>query len=173
MSAGAANGYTLFFIFPIVLTFGALYLFLWTDSISKEALKAAFFLKPFVLATLVLAGVVMHELLHASTALFFCKKGIKSIRFGIHWKSLTPYCHCCESMTVRQYRLVVAMPGLVMGLLPVMVGLYTGALGIMLFGLFFTLAAGGDLLILWLLRNECKNTLVQDHPTQIGCLIYE
>ena len=39
---------------------------------------------------------------------------------------------------------------------------------ILTFGLFFILAAGGDILILWLLRNVKSSSFVQDHPTRVG-----
>lgn len=42
---------------------------------------------------------------------------------------------------------------------------------ILTFGLFFILAAGGDILILWLLRNVKSSSFVQDHPTRVGCYI--
>ena len=41
------------------------------------------------------------------------------------------------------------------------------------FGFFFTFAAGGDFLILWLLRKEKDTYMVQDHPKKIGCIIQE
>ena len=65
------------------------------------------------------------------------------------------------------------MPGLVVGLLPSLVGIATGNGWIMLFGLFFTFAAGGDLLVLWLIRKVDAKVLVEDHPTNAGCYVYE
>jgi hypothetical protein len=41
------------------------------------------------------------------------------------------------------------------------------------FGLLYTTAAGGDFLVLWILRNIKPNTLVEDHPTNAGCYIIE
>lgn len=35
------------------------------------------------------------------------------------------------------------------------------------------LAAGGDLVIVWLLRNESGDVLVQDHPSRVGCLVIQ
>jgi hypothetical protein len=37
--------------------------------------------------------------------------------------------------------------------------------------LIFTLAAGGDALILWLLRGVPAGRLVRDHPSKPGCLV--
>ena len=44
---------------------------------------------------------------------------------------------------------------------------------IMIFGLLFTLASGGDLLILWLIRKVKPGEFVQDHPTRAGCYVIE
>lgn len=45
-------------------------------------------------------------------------------------------------------------------------------LGILIFGMFFIMAAGGDLLIINLIRKEKSTDLVQDHPSEAGCYIY-
>jgi len=41
-----------------------------------------------------------------------------------------------------------------------------------IFVLFFTKAEAGDFLIIYLLRKEYMNDLVQDHPHEAGCYIY-
>jgi hypothetical protein len=43
----------------------------------------------------------------------------------------------------------------------------------MAFGLLFTFAAGGDALVLWLLRGVAPHRLVEDHPTRAGCFVWE
>jgi hypothetical protein len=40
-------------------------------------------------------------------------------------------------------------------------------------GLLFSIAAAGDFMILWVLRNVPSHLLVQDHPSRAGCLVYE
>lgn len=65
------------------------------------------------------------------------------------------------------------MPGLVLGIFPSLIGIITGYGWIMLFGLLFLLAAGGDILIIWLIRNVEAGKLVKDHPTRAGCCIIE
>jgi hypothetical protein len=35
------------------------------------------------------------------------------------------------------------------------------------------LAAGGDLMVLWLIRGVRRGQFVQDHPTQVGCYLIE
>jgi uncharacterized protein (TIGR04206 family) len=76
-------------------------------------------------------------------------------------------------MDIRPYRIGSYMPGLLLGILPWLVSLFTGDVLLFLFGFLYTSAAGGDLLILWIIRNVKPNTLVEDHPTNAGCYIYE
>jgi len=35
----------------------------------------------------------------------------------------------------------------------------------------FIFAAGGDLLVLWVIRNVDARAMVQDHPSRAGCLV--
>ena len=41
------------------------------------------------------------------------------------------------------------------------------------FSLVHTAAAGGDWLILWLIRNVKAGSQVEDHPTNAGCYVIE
>lgn len=122
---------------------------------------------------LFLVGVVVHEGIHALAWAFFGKKSLSAIRFGFQLATLTPYAHCREPMEVNAYRWGTVMPGLVLGLLPALIGIGTGWGGWLSFGLIFTIAAGGDILILWLLRGVPAGKQVEDHPSQAGCYVLE
>jgi hypothetical protein len=120
-----------------------------------------------------MAGIVAHEILHGIGWSFYTKKGWKSIKFGIMWSFLTPYCHCTEPLIMGHYRTGSILPALVLGIFPSLIAMLTGNLILMTFGFFFTFAAGGDFLILWLIRKESSNALVLDHPDKIGCVVFE
>ena len=85
---------------------------------------------------------------------------------------LTPYCHCTEPLKVKQYIWGAITPAIILGFIPSILAILTGNLGILIFGMFFTMAAGGDFLIINLIRKENKNDFVQDHPSEAGCYIY-
>jgi Putative zincin peptidase len=102
----------------------------------------------------------------------FAKSGLKSIRYGVLWKYLTPYCHCKEPLFVRHYIVGAIMPGIVLGFVPCIAAILNGNLMLLEFGLLFTYGAGGDFMIYNLIRKEKKDTLVQDHPSKMGCIIY-
>jgi hypothetical protein len=54
-----------------------------------------------------------------------------------------------------------------------LVGVSMGNIWIASIGGLFVLAAGGDLLILLLVRNVGATCLVEDHPIRAGCYVLE
>ena len=118
-------------------------------------------------------GTVVHELIHGATAAWYAGIGWENIRFGIQWQSLTPYCHSKIPMTAKKYRYVVFMPLIILGIFPYFISLGTGSGWLLTIGITFTLAAAGDVMILWLMRKISANEMVQDHPTKIGLLVNE
>lgn len=161
---------------PFLVFFSAAYLLRWGSTV-PDRISDAFNLPGIqsigisMLVVLVL-GIVAHELIHGITWALFAKQGFRSIRFGVMWKYATPYCHCKEPLTVQHYIIGGIMPAILTGFLPCIVAIFTGNLSWLAGGLFFTLAAGGDFMIINLLRKLPKNSLVQDHPEKLGCYVY-
>lgn len=122
---------------------------------------------------LLLFGILIHELIHMFAWALFAKKSTRAFKLGFQWKSLTPYAHCKEPMDIQPYRIGSFAPGLLLGILPWLISLFTGNILFFFFGILYTTAAGGDFLILWLMRNIKPNTLVEDHPIRAGCYIIE
>ena len=122
---------------------------------------------------LLLFGILIHELIHMFSWALFAKKPLSAFKLGFQWKSLTPYAHCKEPMDIRPYRIGSFAPGLLLGIFPWIVSLFTGDVLFFFFGFLYTTAAGGDFLILWIIRNVKPNTLVEDHPINAGCYIFE
>jgi hypothetical protein len=63
-------------------------------------------------------------------------------------------------------------PAIILGVLPGIIAIPIKSFGMLLFGIFFTVAACGDFLIIQLLWKENWEDLVQDHPSEAGCYIY-
>ena len=122
---------------------------------------------------LIILTTIIHEGLHGLGWVSACKEGWKSIRFGVMWDSLTPYCHCKEALSVGQYYLGLFLPMLVLGFgisaaalithIPLL--MYTGAINILM--------AGGDATIgCILVKYIGKKVRILDHPNQCGCIAF-
>ncbi len=163
-----ANLLMAFFAVPSVLVLGGMYVWLWGYHRLVWLLTGGTYLLPLLL---ILIGIVVHEAIHGVTWKLATGKPFGVIRFGFDWKTITPYAHCREAMPAGSYRIGAVMPLLLLGLLPSLIGIAGGQGGMMAFGLFFTFAAGGDMLILWMLRDLPATALVEDHPTRAGCYV--
>lgn len=127
-----------------------------------------------VLALLLLLTVV-HELIHGVTWSRFTKKGFKDIEFGVIWKYLTPYCTCSQPLTKWEYITGALMPGLLLGIVPCIIGCIAADILFLAAGVLMTIAAGGDILIAkMILGNKAsKKALYLDHPTEIGLVVFQ
>jgi hypothetical protein len=169
ISFAKATTLGIFFPLPIAIAFSQLFIRFWgLEAIVNPIKEQAFLL--FLMITII-AGSIVHELIHGISWMYFGKKSIKSIRYGMHWKSLSPYAHCSEPINARAYRIGCVMPYLVEGLLPSILAVITGSGWLLMFGLVFTLGAGGDLLVLWIIRKVQPALLVRDHQTRVGCSV--
>lgn len=117
-------------------------------------------------------GIVVHELLHGLGWMMFGGVPRNNIHIGVKWKLLTPFAHSDARMPLRGYRWGTLLPGLVLGIVPSLLAIASGSLILMGFGFFFTAVAGGDFLILWLLRNIPGQAQVADHPSRVGAIVY-
>ena len=175
-----ANVFGILIIIPIALIFGLPYYLIWGSSLSKQSLKdiisnispGHFGLALLIFFLTLIFGIILHELIHGLTWARFTSRGLKSMKFGVLWTMLTPYCHCKEPLRVRQYIIGAITPAIVLGLIPAIISLIIGNLGLLVFGIFFTMAAGGDFLIINLLRKEKMDNFVQDHPSEAGCFVF-
>ena len=170
-----ANIFSFLILVPIALIFGLPYYLLWIDDIDaffslwKDKISSIGLLG-FLLVPIF--GVIIHELIHGVTWARYTDNGFKSIKFGILWKMLTPYCHCKEPLRVKHYVMGAIAPAIILGFIPSVVAIIIGNFGLLIFGLVFTVVAAGDFLIINLLRKENKDDFVEDHPSEAGCYIY-
>jgi hypothetical protein len=156
---------------PLIAGLTLLYVAVWDYAGLREGFarfaNLAFFIPAIVL------GAITHELIHGLSWATFGGRSVRSIKFGFQLKTLTPYAHSKVPLTARVYRIGALMPALVLGALPYLVGLGVGSGLLAVFGLVFIFAAGGDLLVLWLLRMVRGEALVEDHPSRVGCYVLE
>lgn len=172
LSFAAANGYAIALVIPIVALFILPYgwMYGW-ETFSIDIFQ--FIIDIPLLVISIIVGTIAHEFIHAVCWSWLDDISWEKIEFGFKWKTLTPYVHCPEPVGVANYRWGVAMPGIVLGIVPYILALILQNGWLLGFGLFFILAATGDILILWLLRDVGRGQKVQDHPEQVGCEVAE
>jgi hypothetical protein len=168
ISLASANLYTLAISIPLVVVLIALYV-AFSPKAGPVGLPSNLEGLLFVIALVL--GMVLHEIIHAVGWAYFGQLPLRRIRIGFHRRTLTPYAHAVDPMPARSYRLGAALPALVLGAIPFLVGMIIGRPAIALFGMVFSFAAGGDLLVLWVIRNVDARAMVQDHPSRAGCLV--
>ncbi len=121
--------------------------------------------------SLLFGAIVVHELLHGVGFYCIAKIPRAEIGFGIKWLTFTPYCHCAEPMTAVAYRWAVALPTLLLGVLPGLVGVLTGSFLLAFWAVVMLVSGSGDLAILWAIRSVPASAIVRDHPSRAGCLV--
>jgi hypothetical protein len=162
-----ANIFAILILIPIFFVFGIPYYLIWHSKLDSDiGLDGLYIFGAFIL------GIIVHELIHGIIWARYAKNGFKSMKFGVLWKMITPYCHCKEPLKVRHYIIGAIAPAIILGLIPSIIAIIIGNLELLIFGMVFTIAAGGDFLIINLIRKENKDDLVQDHPSEVGCFIY-
>ena len=148
-------------------------LMFWAFSFLHDAEKMQTTWNTFVFLFVILLGIIVHELIHGIGWVIFGKQPFSNIKFGILWSSLTPYAHLKVPIEVNAYRIGAFLPGLIVGIIPFILSVILGNGNLFWFGLLHTIAAGGDWIVLWMIRNLKPGTLVEDHPTRAGCFVIE
>lgn len=117
-----------------------------------------------------IAGMVIHELIHGITWMLTIHCSWKNISFG--FIKGNPCCHCNQPMDKRSYVIGALMPLILLGVIPWLTGILAGILYLMTFGAIYIAGAMGDIMMVWAIRHEANDTKVYDHPSEAGCVIY-
>jgi len=175
------NGIAVVLALLISLLFALAFIFRIGGGLDEEALKIVLEkmkisntkYKILGFITVFIVGISFHELLHGITFALVNEKGFKSIKFGITTGSFTPYCHCTEPLKRNYYILVAAIPGIIMGIFPLIVGFIIINPFVCFVGYLFILAALGDVIIVYYnLKYVKKDEIIVDNPSKIGFSIF-
>lgn len=133
------------------------------------------FLGDVALGVLILIGVYtlsvpVHEGLHA-LGMVATGTPTSSITFGAKWRQGIVYIHCDRPMSLRAYRFTLLLPVVVTGFLPAVAGIAIGSHWIAVYAALMIVSAVGDMEMVWRLRDLPGETLVRDHPDELGCEI--
>jgi hypothetical protein len=135
----------------------------------SASLQLAFdrLVSPFLLV--VALSVVAHEVLHGVGYTLVGGVPWREIKFGI--KGLMVYAHCRAPLSASAYRVATVLPGMILGVIPGLVGLVWGNAWLTVYGTLMSVAALGDFLILWLVWFVPADARVKDHPSAPGCRV--
>ena len=122
----------------------------------------------FLLAYVV--GIIVHELIHGLAWLAVTRQSFSHLAFGVMAGAV--YCHIDVPMRKRTYVFGAVMPLVLLGIIPTIVAIIVGSLFWLILGVMFTTCAIGDIMIVWKIRREPADSLIYDHPTAAGCVVY-
>ena len=164
-------GLKYFALFAVL--FATPFYLIWKGNFSSILLNIdGVLLRGFAPLIAVIGGIIVHEMIHGIFFAMYAQKGFSAVKFGILWKMLTPYCHCKEPLKIKHYIIALLAPLVLLGIIPGIISLVTGNLMLLVFGIIFSAAAAGDLMIYQLIKKENPEDYVQDHPTEAGYTIF-
>jgi hypothetical protein len=170
-----ANCFAIMVLILTLVVFGVPYYLIWSNgSIPTDPLILTnnVLIMTLIMVFMFLVGIVVHELIHGLTFAIFAKNGFKSIKFGVLWKIVTPYCHCKEPLKLKHYIVGALMPTILLGIIPAVLALITGSMILLIFAVLLISGGAGDLLLVLSLRNEKKDVLIEDDPSEVGYFVY-
>jgi hypothetical protein len=141
----------------------------WNMSIPKDFIKQTY----LQIILFVIVSVPIHELIHALGFRFLGNIPWSKIRFGFAVKLLAPYAHPTVPINKIAYAWSGALPGLFLGVIPLITGLIIRSMLLSFLGMIGMGMAGGDVLILWKLRHAPKDAYIQENQEQDGFTIIE
>ena len=130
---------------------------------------------PVAFLALFLLLIPVHELIHGAAWALFAERRFNDIEFGFMREYLTPYCTCKVPLTKGRYIVGALSPLVLLGIAPLLWGLFAGSFFWLWIGLAMTIAAGGDILIVLKVlsyHGGSSETLLFDHPTEAGCVVF-
>jgi hypothetical protein len=146
-----------------------LYCLIWgTDSLLTGTM---YFRYVYIVLPVMLLSVLVHEGLHWLGYVAFARLPWKSVRLGFNLRSLSAYVHAEAPVKISAYKGLIALPGIILGMLPAFAGITLGYGMLTLYGFIMLAGASGDLVILWKIRHVSPGSFVADHPTRAGCWV--
>ena len=138
----------------------------WSSASLGAALTYVF--SPAVFLPGLVASFMVHEILHGVGWAGFGRMRSPAIRITL--KGRLPRAHCPAPISAAAYRLGLLFPGLVLGVIPALLGLALGHGVLTVWGAMMIALAGGDLAELWATRAVPAHIHVRDHPKGSGGL---
>jgi hypothetical protein len=152
---------------PFYIIGDRLFHFIWAHRTPVISLLIPMWIK----AVSMVLAIVVHELIHGIMFALYTHNGFRSVTFGFNAKIAAFYCHCNEPIRVKHYRRACIAPLIILGLIPLIIGYFTGIGWFNTFGLVLTIGGFGDLIVYLKLLKLKKNRFVLDHPDKLGFIL--
>ncbi|MCR4657018.1 MAG: DUF3267 domain-containing protein [Lachnospiraceae bacterium] len=169
INMGKANLFAVLLLIPLaVIGFGLYYLV----NHGLEWRRINF----LILLVALIMLIVAHELIHGLSWSLFTPGRFKDVEFGILRSSLTPYCACLVPLKKAHYFFGSVMPLVILGIIPMIIGIVIGNPLILFLGIIMADSAAGDLMIIARLlgyKSSAEEIIYMDHPTQAGGVVFE
>ncbi len=130
----------------------------------------------FIMMGAYLISIFIHEAIHGLSWGLVSKKKFKDIKFGYAANTMNPYCTCSTPLTKGKYIFGAVMPLVILGIIPIIVGIAIGNFWVLIFGIIGTASACGDLMIIKAIVSfvpSAKDVVFMDHPTEGGSVAFE
>lgn len=170
---------SLILIIPGFFIFGVPYSLIWGfENLAQKVLSSLSLsfgtdVFDFILDLALLGlGSIIHVFIHGIVWAYFAKDKFKSIKFGVFWRMLSPYCFCIEPLKLNNYRLGIILPTLIVSILPGVISIWLQNPDLLIFSAFMLILSSSDFYLLYLLKGVRKDALVLGMPIETGCYIF-
>lgn len=156
------------YIVAVTLLSFTCYLLIWD---SNDLLWGIHQFFTFLCIPLVITGLFLEEFFFRLTLALFCKFPMSRFWYGFNLNQLMK-CGGREIPSgIKCYRWAIALPHIISGIVPLTVGIIINYPFVYIFGYLFTLAAVGDVVLLWESRHIDSQTSVTEHPSGNGIML--
>lgn len=103
-----------------------------------------------------IVSIPVHEMIHGVTCAYVSDNNYKTISYGISLKGLHAYCRYQLPIATNVRNIVSLMPGIVLGLIPAIVGVAIGNVAVCIFAILNLAGASGDVHAAYNLRKYVR-----------------
>jgi hypothetical protein len=121
-----------------------------------------------VAASILFGFVLLHEMIHG---IYWSK--YTDVKIGVILKSIFRFSYCNEPIKMGHYINGLIMPSIILGIIPLIIGMIFGSIFVYGFGLIFIIAGVDDFYIIYQLRKEDGKCFIRDMDKKIGIIIYK
>lgn len=122
------------------------------------------YLDIIMIIAIFIVGLAMHEGIHAVSAMIFGKCSIKDIKFGVNFVQGMLYCHIEKPITAKIYKLMLLLPAIITGLIPLIIVTFLGNIFLVIVFCMLLCGASADIIMFMSLNKLDNSTLIMDHP---------